>query len=131
MEEVNQAKKDFQEILEADPENKDFHRIYGMYVGQILDVYKEILKHRAIDKDRLLLDALHGIVGYLMDIGENTAAGLIGLHLEEIGETIKGKWQELKAPSRLNGDTKKSAPAFLRSPETRQPKRSVGGNALS
>lgn len=126
MEEVNQAKKDFQEILESDPENKDFHKIYGMYVGQILDVYKEIIKHRAIDKDRLLIDALRGVVSYLMAIGENTAAGVIGRHLEEIGETIKKKWKELNTPPCLNEDMNKSAPSSPRrtprSIKTRQKK---------
>ena len=132
MEEVNQTKKDFQAILESDPENKDFHKIYGMYVGQILDVYKEILKHRVIDKDRLLIDALRCVVNYLMCIKENQAAELIGRHLEEIGEKIKDQWKDLNAPEHWRMDMKKFAPPLpLRSrhlAKTQPCKRRNAGN---
>ena len=97
MEEMVAAKQAVQDVLKISPEDIQLHRIHGMYTGHILDIRKTILQEQAVDRDQLLIDALKGVVNFLLQKGEGESAQFIGDHLEEIGNKVKTFWQDSKA----------------------------------
>ena len=97
MEEMVAAKQAVQAVLKISPEDVQLHRIHGMYTGHILDIRKTILQELAVDRDQLLIDALKGVVNFLLHKGEAESAQFIGDHLEEIGNRVKTTWQDSKA----------------------------------
>ena len=109
MAEMVDAKQAVQAVLQTSPEDIQLHRIHGMYTGHILDIRKTILQEQAVDKDQLLIDALKGVVNYLLQQGEEDAAQVIGDHLEEIGNKVKAFWQDSKVFPNWPAATTKSA----------------------
>jgi len=97
MEEMIASKQAVQDILKISPEDIQLHRIHGMYTGHILDIRKTILQEAAVDRDQLLIDALKGVVNFLLQKGEGKSAWFIGENLEEIGNKVKEFWQDSKA----------------------------------
>ena len=97
MEEMVNAKQAVQDVLKISPEDIQLHRIHGMYTGHILDIRKTMMQEQAVDRDQLLIDALKGVVNYLLHKGEAESAQFIGDHLEEIGNKVKEFWQDSKA----------------------------------
>ncbi|MDH3256324.1 MAG: hypothetical protein OEM27_01800 [Nitrospinota bacterium] len=97
MAEMVDAKQAVQAVLKISPEDIQLHRIHGMYTGHILDIRKTMMQEQAVDRDQLLIDALKGVVNYLLQKGEEEAARFIGDHLEEIGNKVKTLWQDSKA----------------------------------
>ena len=97
MEEMVAAKQAVQDVLKISPEDIQLHRIHGMYTGHILDIRKTMMQEQAVDRDQLLVDALKGVVNYLLQKGANEAAQFIGENLEEIGNKVKEFWQDSKA----------------------------------
>ena len=96
MEEMIAAKQAVQDVLKISPEDIQLHRIHGMYTGHILDIRKTILQEQAVDRDQLLIDALRGVVKFLLHKGEAESAQFIGDNLEEIGSEVKSLWQDTK-----------------------------------
>jgi hypothetical protein len=96
MAEMMAAKQAVQDILKISPEDVQLHRIHGMYTGHILDIRKTIMQEQAVDRDQLLIDALKGVVNYLLQKGQGESAQFIGDHLEEIGNKVKTTWQDSK-----------------------------------
>ena len=80
----------------AAPLDYQLHRIYGVYIGQILEVRKTIIAAQAVDKDQLLIDALKTTAVELLNSGHADAAQWFGDNLETIAETVKEKWQAKK-----------------------------------
>jgi hypothetical protein len=97
MEEMVDAKKAVQGVLKISPEDIQLHRIHGMYTGHILDIRKTMMQEQAVDLDQLLIDALKGVVNFLLEKGEGKSAWFIGENLEEIGNKVKIFWQDSKA----------------------------------
>jgi len=97
MEEMLDAKQAVQDVLKLSPEDIQLHRIHGMYTGHTLDIRKTMMQEQAVDRDRLLIDALRGVVHFLIEKGEGESARFIGDHLEEIGNKVKSFWQDSKA----------------------------------
>ena len=97
MEEMVDAKQAVQAVLKISPEDIQLHRIHGMYTGHILDIRKTMMQEQAVDRDQLLIDALKGVVNFLLQKGEGVSAQFIGDHLEEIGNKVKEFWQDSKA----------------------------------
>ena len=97
MEEMVEAKQAVQDVLKISPEDIQLHRIHGMYTGHILDIRKTMMQEQAVDRDQLLIDALKGVVNFLLEKGEGESAGFIGENLEEIGNKVKELWQDTKA----------------------------------
>jgi hypothetical protein len=97
MEEMMAAKQAVQDVLKISPEDIQLHRIHGMYTGHILDIRKTMMQEMAVDRDQLLIDAVKGVVNFLLQKGEEDAARFIGGHLEEIGNKVKAFWQDTKA----------------------------------
>ena len=97
MEEMVTAKQAVQDVLKISPEDIQLHRIHGMYTGHILDIRKTIMQEQAVDRDQLLIDALKGVVNFLLQKEEGESARFIGDHLEEIGNKVKEFWQDSKA----------------------------------
>ncbi len=97
MAEMVAAKQAVQEVLKISPEDIQLHRIHGMYTGHILDIRKTMMQEQAVDRDQLLIDALKGVVNFLLQKGEAESARFIGDHLEEIGSKVKEFWQDSKA----------------------------------
>jgi hypothetical protein len=97
MAEMVDAKQAVQDVLKISPEDVQLHRIHGMYTGHILDIRKTMMQEQAVDRDQLLIDALKGVVKYLLQKGEGESARFIGDHLEEIGNKVKTFWQDSKA----------------------------------
>jgi len=91
------AKQAVQDVLKISPEDIQLHRIHGMYTGHILDIRKTMMQEQAVDRDQLLIDALKGVVNFLLHKGEAKSAGFIGENLEEIGNKVKESWQDTKA----------------------------------
>ena len=96
MEDMINAKQAVQTVLRISPEDIQLHRIHGMYTGHIIDIRKTLNQERAVDRDQLLIDALKGVVKFLLQKGEGEAAQFLGDHLEEIGNKVKLFWQESK-----------------------------------
>jgi hypothetical protein len=96
MEEMVSAKQAVQDVLKISPEDIQLHRIHGMYTGHILDIRKTMMQEAAVDRDQLLIDALKGVVTFLIQQGEGESAQFIGDHLEEIGNKVKTTWQDSK-----------------------------------
>ena len=116
MEEMVAAKQAVQDVLKISPEDVQLHRIHGMYTGHILDIRKTILQEQAVDRDQLLIDALKGVVNFLIQKGEGESAQFIGDHLEEIGSKVKAFWQDSKVfPNWLTGTPKSAPPSPKRS----------------
>ncbi|NIQ04059.1 MAG: hypothetical protein GWM98_29885, partial [Nitrospinaceae bacterium] len=109
MQEVTEAKQAVQAALQLAPEDVQLHRIHGMYTGHILDIRKAALQETAADRDQLLIDALKGVVSFLIQHGEATAAQFVGEHLEEIGNRIKLTWQDTQPSPDWLTATRKSA----------------------
>jgi hypothetical protein len=78
MEEMVAAKQAVQDVLKISPEDIQLHRIHGMYTGHILDIRKTMMQEAAVDRDQLLIDALKGVVNFLLEKGEGESAGFIG-----------------------------------------------------
>lgn len=97
MEEMVAAKQAVQDVLKIAPEDVQLHRIHGMYTGHILDIRKTMMHEAAVDRDQLLIDALKGVVNFMLQKGEEEPARFIGDHLEEIGNKVKEFWQDSKA----------------------------------
>ena len=97
MEEMLASKQAVQDILKISPEDIQLHRIHGMYTGHILDIRKTMMQEAAVDRDQLLIDALKGVVNFLLQKGEGKSAWFIGENLEEIGNKVKEFWQDSKA----------------------------------
>jgi len=97
MEEMVAAKQAVQDVLKISPEDIQLHRIHGMYTGHILDIRKTMMQEQAVDRDQLLIDALKGVVNFLLQKGEGKSAWFIGDNLEEIGSKVKEFWQDSKA----------------------------------
>lgn len=91
--EVTEAKNSLKTVIDASPGDTDAHGIYGRYIAQILAIQKTINSAQAVDKDRLLVDALKGVVNYLVEKKEKQMAEFIGEALEEIAEKVKDKWR--------------------------------------
>ena len=89
MEEMVDAKQAVQDVLKISPEDIQLHRIHGMYTGHILDIRKTMMQEQAVDRDQLLIDALKGVVNFLLQKGQGESAQFIGDHLEEIGNKVK------------------------------------------
>jgi hypothetical protein len=96
MEEMVAAKQAVQDVLKISPEDIQLHLIHGMYTGHILDIRKTMMQERAVDRDQLLIDALRGVVNFLLQKGEGESSQFIGDHLEEIGNKVKTFWQDSK-----------------------------------
>ena len=60
------SKQAVHDVLKNSPEDIQLHRIHGMYTGHILDIRKTILQEQAVDRDQLLIDALRGVVKFLL-----------------------------------------------------------------
>ena len=97
IEEMLAAKQAVQDILKISPEDIQLHRIHGMYTGHILDIRKTMMQEAAVDRDQLLIDAIKGVVNFLLHKGEGKSAWFIGDNLEEIGNKVKEFWQDSKA----------------------------------
>jgi len=97
MEEMLASKQAVQDVLKISPEDIQLHRIHGMYTGHILDIRKTMMQEAAVDRDQLLIDALKGVVNFLLQKGEGKSAWFIGENLEEIGNKVKEFWQDSKA----------------------------------
>jgi hypothetical protein len=109
MEEMITAKQAVQDVLKISPEDIQLHRIHGMYTGHILDIRKTMMQEAAVDRDQLLIDALKGVVNYLLQKGEGKSAWFIGENLEEIGNKVKEFWQDSKVYPNWPTATTKSA----------------------
>ena len=96
MAEMLDAKQAVQGILKVSPEDIQLHRIHGMYTGHILDIRKTLIQEQAVDRDQLLIDALRGVVNFLLQKGEGESARIIGDHLEAIEDKVKLSWQDSK-----------------------------------
>ena len=117
MAEMVEAKQAVQDVLKISPEDIQLHRIHGMYTGHILDIRKTMMQERAVDREQLLIDALKGVVNFLLQKGEGESAQFIGDHLEEIGDKVKLFWQDSNAfPNWLTATTTSegASPAPLR-----------------
>ncbi|MDH5762745.1 MAG: hypothetical protein OEZ51_07180 [Nitrospinota bacterium] len=122
MEEMTEAKQAVQAVLKTSPEDIQLHRIHGMYTGHILDIRKTMLQEAAVDREQLLLDALKGVVTFLIQQGEDAAAQCIGEHLETIGTQVKLSWQDSKPFPSWPAVMKKSAGSSLsKSPPSAKP----------
>ena len=108
LEEVIEAKDAARRLVTLEPENKEFHRFYGMYLGQALDIRKEIRKARDVDRDRLLLDALRAVGCFFQERGDTAAAQTVADHLETIAEAVLRQW-ETAAPASSTAALKPSA----------------------
>ena len=127
--EMTAMQRSIQEILRHAPEEVQLHRIHGMYVGHILDIRKTLLQERAADKDQLLVDALRGVVRFLLECGEDDMARFIGDHLETIGEKVKETWQDSKAsPNWQAGMPTSAEPSPAPSPRSDAPPPGNGRN---
>ena len=109
MEEMVDAKQAVQAVLKISPEDIQLHRIHGMYTGHILDIRKTMMQEQAVDRDQLLIDALKGVVNFLLHKGEAESAQFIGDNLEAIGNKVKEFWQDSKAFPNWPAATTKSA----------------------
>ena len=109
MAEMVDAKQAVQAVLQTSPEDIQLHRIHGMYTGHILDIRKTMMQEQAVDRDQLLIDALKGVVAFLIQQGDREAAQNIGEHLEEIGNKVKSLWQDSKVSPNWPADMTKFA----------------------
>lgn len=92
LEEVEQSKQvAFNKISEE--ASKDDHRIYGMYVGQVLDIRKEMIKTTATDKQRMVIDALMGVADYFFSKEKPECARLLNEHQAGIVKIILDRWK--------------------------------------
>ena len=122
MEEMLSAKQAVQEVLKISPEDIQLHRIHGMYTGHILDIRKTMMQEQAVDRDQLLIDALKGVVKFLLQKGEEASAQFIGDHLAEIGNKVKIFWQDSKAfPNWPTATTTSANSSPARSPRSGKP----------
>ena len=126
------SKQAVHDVFKNSPEDIQLHRIHGMYTGHILDIRKTILQEQAVDRDQLLIDALRGVVKFLLHKGEAESAQFIGDNLEEIGSEVKSFWQDTKAfqnwPT-VTTTSEHSSPAPSPSPRSAQPQQSKKKNA--
>lgn len=123
MEEMIAAKQAVQAVLKISPEDIQLHRIHGMYTGHILDIRKTMMQEQAVDRDQLLIDALKGVVNFLLQKGEEASAQFIGDHLEEIGNKVKIFWQDSKAfPNWPTATTTSANSSPARSPRSAKPR---------
>lgn len=95
-EEVSEAKDLVRVLIETNPEDKDFHKIFGMYLGKILDLRKEMVKAATLNPDRLLLDALGTVVDFFLEQDQLDAAKFLGPNLKDIAVRIRETWTESK-----------------------------------
>jgi hypothetical protein len=109
LEEMMASKQAVQNVLKTSPEDIQLHRIHGMYTGHILDIRKTMMQEAAVDRDQLLIDALKGVVSFLLQNGEGKSAWFIGENLEEIGNKVKEYWLDSKAYPNWPTATTKSA----------------------
>lgn len=124
MEEMVTAKQAVQDVLKISPEDIQLHRIHGMYTGHILDIRKTMMQEQAVDRDQLLIDALRGVVNFLLQKGEGESAQFIGDHLEEIGNKVKTFWQDSKAfPNWPTATMTSASLSPARSPRSAKPPR--------
>ena len=125
MEEMITAKQAVQDVLKISPEDVQLHRIHGMYTGHILDIRKTMMQEAAVDRDQLLIDALKGVVNYLLQKGEGKSAWFIGENLEEIGNKVKEFWQDSKAyPNWPTATTQSADSSRGKSPPSAKPRKS-------
>ncbi len=133
MEEMVEAKQAVQDVLKISPEDIQLHRIHGMYTGHILDIRKTMMQEQAVDRDQLLIDALKGVVNFLLQKDEGELAQFIGDHLEEIGNKVKAFWQDSKAfpnwPVVMTKSGNSSPAPLPRSAKPRPNKKSGGKSA--
>ena len=133
MAEMVSAKQAVQDVLKISPEDIQLHRIHGMYTGHILDIRQTILQEQAVDRDQLLIDALRGVVNFLLQKGQEASARFIGDHLEEIGNKVKIFWQDSKAfpnwPTATTTSANSSPVRSLRSAQPRPDKKKPAKNA--
>jgi hypothetical protein len=122
MAEMVDAKQAVQDVLKVSPEDIQLHRIHGMYTGHILDIRKTMMQEQAVDRDQLLIDALKGVVNFLLQKREMESARFIGDHLEEIGNKVKTFWQDSKAfPSWPTATTTSAGSLPVPSPRSVKP----------
>ncbi len=132
MAEMVDAKQAVQNVLKVSPEDVQLHRIHGMYTGHILDIRKTMMQEQAVDRDQLLIDALTGVVNFLLQKGQEEPAWFIGDHLEEIGNKVKTYWQDSKTfPNWPTATTKSanSSPAPSRCSDKPPPGKKSGGKS--
>lgn len=91
--EVTEQKNAMHKIIVASPGDKESHKLYGDYIGQIMNIRKLMIAAKQVDKDQLLLDALNGIVEHFKKCGELESAQSLMENLESIAEKVKEKWQ--------------------------------------
>lgn len=89
--EVVARKNDAQKILETSPEDYGAHKLYGEYLGRILDIRKSIAQEKFLDRDQLLLDVLKAVVNYLVEHEQSVAVEFINEHLEDLAYRVKEK----------------------------------------
>jgi len=125
MEEMITAKQAVQDVLKISPEDVQLHRIHGMYTGHILDIRKTMMQEASVDRDQLLIDALKGVVNFLLQKGEGKSAWFIGENLEEIGNKVKEFWQDSKAyPNWPTATTQSADSSRGKSPPSAKPQQS-------
>ena len=132
MVEMVDAKQAVQNVLKVSPEDVQLHRIHGMYTGHILDIRKTMMQEQAVDRDQLLIDALTGVVKFLLQKGQEEPARFIGDHLEEIGNKVKTLWQDSKTfPNWPTATTTSanSSPAPSRRSDKPPPGKKSGGKS--
>ncbi len=91
--EITQRKTGVQKSLEASPDDLKLHRLYGDYIGKILEVRRQMIAARQVDREQLMIEAIKAVVRYLSDRGHEAAAAFIGEHLEPIAAEIKERWR--------------------------------------
>lgn len=89
--EVVTRKNDAQKILETTPEDFAAHKLYGEYLGRILDIRKSIAQEKFLDRDQLLLDVLKEVVNYLVEHDQSQAVEFINENLEDLAYRVKEK----------------------------------------
>jgi hypothetical protein len=90
--EVTGHKNRLQKAIEESPNDLQAHRLYGDYIGKILEIRRQLILAKQVDKNQLVIDALKETIQFMMDNGLSEPAETVGEHLETIIERIKARW---------------------------------------
>ena len=90
--EVTGLKNAVKVVLDASPNDMKAHARYGSYIGQILEIRKQMILAKAVDKNQLVIDVLKATIGYMRDCGLTAAVETVGDNLEHIVNRVKIEW---------------------------------------
>lgn len=92
--EVTEQKNAVHKMIVDCPADIDAHKLYGDYIGQIINIKKQIIAARQVNKDLLLANALTAVVSVLLEQGQKEAAEAVEQNLENINNQVNEKWRK-------------------------------------